>query len=87
VQPECRAIRAPTLRNLPTPSTFPGRGLVHRRKSLHACKVQGWIEEPDPTGRVGLAILLGAGHCDAKVQRQTLPDTVSWMWRSYQLTP
>jgi enterochelin esterase-like enzyme len=30
---------------------------------------------------------LGAGHCDAKVQRQTLPDTVSWMWRSYQPTP
>jgi enterochelin esterase-like enzyme len=27
---------------------------------------------------------LGAGHCDDKVQQQTLPDTVSWMWNSYQ---
>ena len=26
---------------------------------------------------------LGAGHCDAKVRRQTLPDTLTWMWRGY----
>jgi enterochelin esterase-like enzyme len=26
---------------------------------------------------------LGAGHCDAKVRRQTLPDTLVWMWRGY----
>ena len=27
---------------------------------------------------------LGAGHCDDKVQRQTLPDTMAWVWRGYQ---
>jgi enterochelin esterase-like enzyme len=26
---------------------------------------------------------LGAGHCDAKVRRQTLPDTLRWLWRGY----
>jgi enterochelin esterase-like enzyme len=26
---------------------------------------------------------LGAGHCDAAVRRQTLPDTLQWMWRGY----
>ncbi len=26
----------------------------------------------------------GAGHCDDKVQRQTLPDTMAWVWRGYQ---
>ncbi len=27
----------------------------------------------------------GAGHCDAKVRRQTLPDTLRWMWRGYPI--
>jgi len=27
----------------------------------------------------------GAGHCDAKVRRATLPDTLRWMWRGYPL--
>lgn len=26
----------------------------------------------------------GSGHCDAGVLRQTLPDTLRWMWRGYQ---
>jgi enterochelin esterase-like enzyme len=26
----------------------------------------------------------GSGHCDAAVRRQTLPDTLRWMWRGYQ---
>jgi hypothetical protein len=25
----------------------------------------------------------GAGHCDGGVIRQTLPDTLRWMWRGY----
>lgn len=25
----------------------------------------------------------GAGHCDGRVIRQTLPDTMRWMWRGY----
>ncbi len=25
----------------------------------------------------------GAGHCDAGPRRQTLPDTLRWMWRGY----
>jgi enterochelin esterase-like enzyme len=28
---------------------------------------------------------LGAGHCDAAVRRETLPDTLLWMWRGYPL--
>jgi enterochelin esterase-like enzyme len=27
----------------------------------------------------------GAGHCDAAVRRQTLPDTLLWMWRGYPI--
>ena len=27
----------------------------------------------------------GAGHCDAKVRRATLPDTLRWMWRGYPI--
>ena len=26
---------------------------------------------------------LGAGHCDANPRRQTLPDTLQWMWKGY----
>jgi enterochelin esterase-like enzyme len=26
---------------------------------------------------------MGASHCDARVRRQTLPDTLRWMWRGY----
>jgi enterochelin esterase family protein len=26
---------------------------------------------------------LGASHCDANPRRQTLPDTLQWMWRGY----
>jgi enterochelin esterase-like enzyme len=27
----------------------------------------------------------GAGHCDAKVRKATLPETLRWMWRGYPL--
>jgi hypothetical protein len=27
----------------------------------------------------------GAGHCDDRVQAQTLPDTLRWIWRGYPL--
>jgi len=26
---------------------------------------------------------LGAGHCDARVRQQTLPETFQWMWRGF----
>jgi len=25
----------------------------------------------------------GAGHCDDRVQAQTLPETLLWIWRGY----
>jgi iron(III)-enterobactin esterase len=28
---------------------------------------------------------MGASHCDARVRRQTLPDTLRWMWRGYPI--
>src|SRR5262249_28029893 len=27
----------------------------------------------------------GAGHCDDRVQAQTLPETLLWMWRGYPI--
>ncbi len=29
----------------------------------------------------------GAGHCDDRVQAQTLPETLSWIWRGYPIGP
>jgi hypothetical protein len=29
----------------------------------------------------------GAGHCDDRVQAQTLPETLRWIWRGYPVGP
>jgi hypothetical protein len=29
----------------------------------------------------------GASHCDDRVQAQTLPETLLWIWRGYPIVP